>query len=931
MLSLILYGRNDNYGYNLHKRAALSLNCMAEVLDDEDDEILFVDYNTPDDFPTFVEAIQDTLSDKARSRLRIFRIRPQIHNRLRDRTRLLAIEPISRNVAVRRSNPSNRWILSTNTDIIFVALSRRSLSDIVGQLPKGVYGAPRIEVPETLWESLDRLNPIHAIEQVRDWGSSLHLNELVKVSADVLYDGPGDFQLIERQDLFRYQAFDEEMILGWHVDANIFKRMGLVYGHISDLGTEVYGYHCDHTRQITPAHSHTRSQNDARRFVDEVMGPEIPRQADTWGCPDEDIEEISLRTDRSGAYVKALREVIGKPQSTPLEAEYTSATYNGVDYDPRHLLPFLVDLFISAERHIDIAWSGARRETLGMFCKMWHKLGFAGRILVEKDQVGAGIFAATPETTLVDLATLLDQASAFVFDYGTPSVSPGPKILAPDLRDAMNRTLISVICAEQERFVEGRQSRRVVAINAVNNEYEAAFCRHIAAAATPFACRLRHGFVMPPPVGPQELTDDLQVGEAAAERPGKIISRADQLGLVARGPCVGFLPGRYRLEFSLVTTPNPTLEPVVHLNCFYGRMYLGHLCVTQKEIEGGTQALEIDIDHEVASQFGSTLEVAIGKLAPVGLTVEKVTLERVGASTGTIATRSRILNLPNWLPLLSVGSGGLRSSGEVVGIAGAAGPLVYGPYCRLGEGTFEASFSLSVASPELLDPSEPLCTLEVCVRDLRLGARTVRRVDLDEGLQKVQFGVTREQSNDPKFLIETRVIGRTKRPLTVRGLRVSRIGEATGRNELKEIELLPFLYVGSAGQWQDGIVVSRQGEHGHVVFGPYWALLGGNYEAVFQISAGWGSHEDGLNPRSECGPTNLVLEICVRGDVVASKAMHQLRTFEPVPVPFVLTREDGPVEARVWTSGAMSIQVQSVVLRKQRFEPHTEPRVRSSR
>ena len=177
MLSLILYGRNDNYGYNLHKRAALSLNCMAEVLEDPTDEILFVDYNTPDDFPTFPEAIQDTLTESARRKLRIFRVRPHIHNRLKGKTRLVAIEPISRNVAVRRSNPGNRWILSTNTDMIFVTRSRRSLSDLVRQLPKRVYGAPRIEIPETLWESLDRLDPVNAIEQVRDWGSSLHLNE----------------------------------------------------------------------------------------------------------------------------------------------------------------------------------------------------------------------------------------------------------------------------------------------------------------------------------------------------------------------------------------------------------------------------------------------------------------------------------------------------------------------------------------------------------------------------------------------------------------------------------------------------------------------------------------------------------------------------------------------------------------------------------
>ena len=134
MISIVLYGRNDNYGYNLHKRAALSLNCMAEVLTDPSDEILFVDYNTPDDFPTFPEAIQDTLTKRAREILRILRVRPRIHERFKSKTHLLALEPIARNVAVRRSSPSNRWILSTNTDMIFVPQGGRSLSEIAREL-----------------------------------------------------------------------------------------------------------------------------------------------------------------------------------------------------------------------------------------------------------------------------------------------------------------------------------------------------------------------------------------------------------------------------------------------------------------------------------------------------------------------------------------------------------------------------------------------------------------------------------------------------------------------------------------------------------------------------------------------------------------------------------------------------------------------------
>ena len=79
MISVIVYGRNDAHGYNLHRRAALSLNCIAEVLTDPDDEIIFVDYNTPDELPTFVEALADTLTDRCLGLLRVLRVPAALH------------------------------------------------------------------------------------------------------------------------------------------------------------------------------------------------------------------------------------------------------------------------------------------------------------------------------------------------------------------------------------------------------------------------------------------------------------------------------------------------------------------------------------------------------------------------------------------------------------------------------------------------------------------------------------------------------------------------------------------------------------------------------------------------------------------------------------------------------------------------------------
>src|ERR1051325_320184 len=95
MISVILYGRNDSYGYNLHKRGAISFNCIAEVLTHPDDEIIFVDTNTPDDLPTFPEAVRDTLTPRAKKLLRVLRVRPASYERFKNGTRMRSEEQTS--------------------------------------------------------------------------------------------------------------------------------------------------------------------------------------------------------------------------------------------------------------------------------------------------------------------------------------------------------------------------------------------------------------------------------------------------------------------------------------------------------------------------------------------------------------------------------------------------------------------------------------------------------------------------------------------------------------------------------------------------------------------------------------------------------------------------------------------------------------------
>ena len=320
MFSVILYGRNDAHGYNLHKRAAISFNAIAEVMSDPDDEILFVDYNTPDDHPTFPEAIHDTLTDKCKKHMRVFRVRPEHHAPLKGKTHLVALEAQSRNLALRRSNPNNRWILYTNTDMLLVPRDeQQSLSDVLGELPDGFYQTPRFELPEMLWEAaFDRRDPAGNLAKLRDWSRRFHLNQVVHNLLPMKYDALGDFQAVLRDDVFTIHGFDETMILGWHCDSNLAARLALYRGRVDTLIDKVFGYHCDHTR-VAAANNKGRKtkMNDQDRYIWNISTPYLPEQADNWGWPDLEIEEIKLDRDTSyERYVAGLDKALEPTPNT---------------------------------------------------------------------------------------------------------------------------------------------------------------------------------------------------------------------------------------------------------------------------------------------------------------------------------------------------------------------------------------------------------------------------------------------------------------------------------------------------------------------------------------------------------------------------------------------------------------------------------------
>jgi len=506
MISVILYGRNDSHGYNLHKRGAISINCIAEVLSDEGDEIIFVDYNTPNDLPTFVEAIYDTLTPRAKSRLRVMRIRPQLHARLVERTHLSALEPHSRNIAIRRSNPLNRWILSTNTDMIFLGRDGfQSLADAVRDLPDGQYIVPRFELPEPLWESFPRADPQAAMQACEELGHRLHLHEVATRFDYMRFDSPGDFQLAPRQAWFDIHGFDERMIHGWHADSNMCKRFYLLYGKRTEsLGHRLKAYHCDHTRVATLAHRlDIKLENNLQEFVYGVEDPVAHHQAETWGAPNEEIEELDFSNGPAARYVCALERTVGSPQTADYLSDANEAR-NFVFYAPEHALPYVAGNLTVYPPEARFAYVGNNPRMLELTARAIAEMGFENPLdyaaaLLTTDAMpdSAKPIRFSDDETLP--ARLVANYDLLIFDFGLDGrAAPGPigrvTDWPRDLRYGLGAIARCLEAAVGTCNAAPRSAPDFLVLNANHHVFQQFIGQFLIAADTPFPTHVRKGW-----------------------------------------------------------------------------------------------------------------------------------------------------------------------------------------------------------------------------------------------------------------------------------------------------------------------------------------------------------------------------------------------------------------------------------------------------
>ena len=285
-ISAVVVTRNDNYGDNLNDRAIYCLNSLVDTFD----EIILVDWNSPDNKPQLWD-IQEQINFKGN--LKHIVITPEVASMLtnKDPHAQVCCETLGRNIGIRRA--TGNYIVSTNIDVI--APRRDQLENTIKENlnDKTFYTISRRYVDWKMieefhggdrkyweWESLRD----HLIEnsEERKWEE-----KVVEGDDYSMVNCCGDFQLAHKNIWNEIRGFEEELIYVLYSDTNVQKK---AIKHGFDLKA-IY----------SPALFHIYHGKGGGGFLDginkktndpyrSIIGQEKTQNATTWGFEPVEME-----------------------------------------------------------------------------------------------------------------------------------------------------------------------------------------------------------------------------------------------------------------------------------------------------------------------------------------------------------------------------------------------------------------------------------------------------------------------------------------------------------------------------------------------------------------------------------------------------------------------------------------------------------------
>lgn len=275
-LTLVLTGRNDNYGGDFSSRffRALRFNHALLASRDVAYDLVFVEWDPVPAQPALADLVREAVPE-VRDRLTTYVVDPAYQDACCLNPALAYLEYVAKNLGIRRA--AGRFVLATNTDIY---LSPGVVDRLAaGQVEPGVvYRANRIDVKLGADES-------HISQDLLDDPRN-HVPR--PPIAPPLYAGAtGDFVLLDRQSWTRLRGFNEVYRLARiGLDHNFLVKAFSSGCRIADLGAPVY--HVAHLGSYQVSKSLVRGEAAEALWGNQQWHSHdvVYENPDTWGLAD---------------------------------------------------------------------------------------------------------------------------------------------------------------------------------------------------------------------------------------------------------------------------------------------------------------------------------------------------------------------------------------------------------------------------------------------------------------------------------------------------------------------------------------------------------------------------------------------------------------------------------------------------------------------
>lgn len=269
-ISVVLTGRNDNYGDNLHHRVIHSMTNFLESYD----EIIYVDWKSPNGI-SLIKDIQSYLPHT--QKLKVFEVTEQdIKTNNPEYIDYSIVEVLGRNIGIRRA--TNDWILVSNIDIITPRV------DLTQYKANTLYTSARRNVPESTHLNFSYTQDLNSHLENNLHNFTLQPDSVVNGKAvwdegDVwsLVVACGDFQFAHKDVWNGIKGFEEEAGGRCYADSNVMKKAALKYNIEKSLHPL---FHLDHNSNKITIEGEFLPLNNQKQFVTDFQST---TNSDDWG------------------------------------------------------------------------------------------------------------------------------------------------------------------------------------------------------------------------------------------------------------------------------------------------------------------------------------------------------------------------------------------------------------------------------------------------------------------------------------------------------------------------------------------------------------------------------------------------------------------------------------------------------------------------